>query len=175
MMPNVVLVLIVLTSVTMWRPAEAAQRMDRSQMDIAVQWKSIPGDVTFEVPLNLTRLAPDITKVLVTCSLASDAFPIRKIRGVAVQWPYGATVELPVSAGHLVTTARVVVSITVDKFMDPATGVGQEPTGKSANYQCDIMGFSSRGGGWQQFTDTSPNTSLRLSPTPAPITGTFVW
>lgn len=176
-MPHMVVVLIMLASVGAWRLADAAQA-GRVEGDIGVQWKSIPGDVTFEVPLNLTRLAPDITKVMVTCSITSDAFPMRKIRGVAVKQPHGAQIELPVSAGQLVTTARVVVPITADKFMDPVTMIKQDPTGKSVDYQCDIMGFSTKGGGWQQFVDPtrkSSNTSLQLSPLPAPITGTFNW
>ena len=35
--------------------------------------QSPAGEVTFEVPLNLTRLEPDITKVRVTCSITSRA------------------------------------------------------------------------------------------------------
>lgn len=56
-----------------------------------------------------------------------------------------------------------------------------DPTGRSADYQCDIMGFSTKGGGWQQFideknTDTkNTNPSFRLIPFPAPIIDSFVW
>lgn len=169
-MPHVVLVLIVLTSISAWSPAEAAQA-GRTEGDAVVQWKSIPGDVTFEVPLNLTRLAPDITKVMVTCSITSDAFPMRMVKSRAVKQPRGAQVELPVSAGQLVTTARVIVPITVDNFMDPVTMIRQDPTGKSAEYQCDLTGFT---GVWQVPTPKNPNP-LRLSPAPTPITGKFVW
>jgi hypothetical protein len=168
-MPYMLVVLIVLASVSAWCPADAAEAR-RYEGDAVVQWKSIPGDVTFEMRLDLTRLAPDITKVMVTCSITSDAFPTRsdgRPGGV------GAQLELPVSAGQLVTTARVVVPITVDKFkMDPVTKRKQDPTGTSAEYQCDLMGFI--GGVLQVPNETSPNP-LHLSSAPAPITGKFVW
>jgi len=172
--PFMLVILIVLASVSAWSPAEAAQA-GRYEGDAVVDWKSIPGDVTFEVPLNLTRLAPDITNVMVTCGITSDAFPMRKLRGVAVKQPQGAQVELPVSAGQLVTTARVVVPITADKFMDPVTMIRQDPTGKPADYQCDIMGFSTKVGVWQPFDQKAPVASLQVSPSPVPITGTFTW
>lgn len=136
----------------------------------------IPGDVTFEVPLNLTRLASDITKVKVGCSITSAAFP--KQPETKVIQIISAQVELPVSAGQLVTTARVTVPITADNFVDPVTMIRQDPTGKSAEYQCDLRGFT---GVWQVFTGVSqvPNEKnpnpIRLSPAPVPITGTFTW
>ena len=178
-MPFMLVILIVLATIAAWRPAEAAQA-GRYEGDAVVDWKSIPGDVTFEVPLDLTKLAPDISKVMVTCSMTSDAFPMRKGKGAPVKQPRGAQVELPVSAGQLVTTARVVIPVTVDSFMDPTMAMPKDPTGKSVDYQCDIMGFSTKGGGWQQFIDkiTEPkntNTSFHLTPFPAPITGRFVW
>jgi len=169
-MRNVVVALVVLATAAGWRPADAAQA-GRSEGDGVFQWKSIPGDVTFEVPLNLTRLASDITKVMVTCSITSDAFPLRKGKDAKVKQGIGAQVELPVSAGQLVTTARVVVPITVDKFLDPVTMIRQDPTGKSAEYQCDLMGFT---GVWRVPTEKSPNP-LRLSPVPVPIRDTFTW
>lgn len=137
--PFMLVILIVLATVAAWRPAEAAQA-GRYEGDAVVDWKSIPRDVTFEVPLNLTRLAPDIKKVMVTCSMTSDAFPMRKDkRGAAVKPPRGAYVELPVSAGQLVTTARVVIPVTVDSFMDPTMAMPKDPTGKPADYQCATL------------------------------------
>ncbi|MDH4152375.1 MAG: hypothetical protein OEV01_01180 [Nitrospira sp.] len=140
--------------------------------------QTIPGDVTFEVPLNLTRLTSDITKVRVECSITSDAFPKQPETKVNQIKIIGAQVELPVLAGQLVTTARVIVPITADDFVDPVTMIRQDPTGKSAKYQCDLWGFT---GVWQVFTgfsqvpdEKNPNP-IRLSPAPAPISGTFTW
>ncbi len=175
LMPFRLVILIVLATVAAWCSDEAASAI-RDEDDTVVDWKSIPGDVTFEVPLNLTRLAPDITKVMVTCSITTDAFPMRKDRhGVWVKLPRGANVELPVSAGQLVTTARVVIPVTVNSFMDPLTAMPKDPTGKSADYQCDIMGFSTKVGVWQPFDQKGPVASLQVSPSPVPITGTFPW
>ncbi len=170
-MPHMVLVFVMLASVVAWSPAEAAQAMDRYQSDTAVSLKTIPGDITFEVPLNLTRLQPDITKVNVICTIESDAFAARTIKGTATRPQIGGQVELPVSAGQIVTTARVIVPVTMTQFQY------QDPAGKTANYHCELSGFSTKatGGGWQPFTDTSTNTSFRISPTPASLTGTFVW
>lgn len=168
-MLHMLVVLIVLATVAAWRPAEAAQA-GRFEGDTVVQWKSIPGDVTFEVPLKLTKLAPDITKVMVTCGITSDVL----LNPHKMQWPLGGQVEEQVSAGQLDKTVSVVIPVTAEKF-----GVNaKDPTGRSATYQCDIMGFSSKGGGWQQFvepTGKSSNTSLQLSPVPVPIAGTFTW
>lgn len=143
-----------------------------------VHAQSIPGDVTFEVPLNLTRVAPDISKVLVTCTITSDAIAVRTRKGAAIRPQLGAQVELAVSAGQMVTTARVVVPVTADRFTDEKTGNYSDPSGKTANYHCELTGFSTKrttGGGWNLFTDNNTNTSFRLSPTPPSLSGNFVW
>lgn len=143
-----------------------------------VHAQSIPGDVTFEVPLNLTQVAPDISKALVTCTITSDAIAVRTRKGAAIRPQLGAQVELAVSAGRLVTTARVVVPVTTDRFTDEKTGIYSDPAGKSANYHCELTGFSTKrttGGGWGPFAAESPDTSFRLSPTPPSLTGSFVW
>jgi hypothetical protein len=142
--------------------------------------KSIPGDVTFEVPVNLTRLAGDIRTVEVSCRISSDAIMLtRTINGTTIKEKLAARLELPVAAGQLVTTARVVVPVPTNAFTDPTYAVTSGPSGQTANYQCGLMGFSAlpttNGGGWSRFTADNPNESFRLSPTPLPITGSFVW
>ena len=68
----------------------------------AVESQTVPGDVTFDVPLNLTRLWGEITKVAVWCKISSDALVGTRNKQLQAQ------LELPVAAGQLVTTARVV-------------------------------------------------------------------
>jgi hypothetical protein len=129
--------------------------------------------VTFEVPMNLTRMAPDITKVMVTCTITSDAIkPTLTSKGMPTGPRQLATqAEFPVSTGRLVTTARVVVSVSSDKLE------AGDPTGKAANYECTVLGFSSnpKGEGWNSFADNQPNSSFRLAPTPSPIKGSLIW
>ena len=59
----------------------------------AQQAQSIPGDVTFELPVNLTRISGAISKVMVTCNISSAALAGSPNKKLAAQ------VELPVVAG----------------------------------------------------------------------------
>lgn len=140
--------------------------------------QTIPGDVTFEVPLNLTRLPGDITKVAVGCSIESEAVQGgRMIRGKFIPQILATQVEFPVTAGRVVTTASIVVSIPPGTLVDPI--------GKSATYRCTIMAYSIGSGAsrtsaglpaaWGLFDEKDPNPSFHLSPTPQPITGKFAW
>lgn len=145
-----------------------------------IQAQTIPGDVTFEVLVNLTRPAGDITTVAVSCVISSDAIMLtRTIKGTTYKEDLGARLELPVAAWQLVTTARVVVPVPPNAFTDPTGAITSGPTGKTADYQCSLMGFSALpttyGGGWNQFSADNPIESFRLSPTPSSITGSFVW
>jgi hypothetical protein len=130
--------------------------------------KTIPGDVIFDVPINLTRLSPSLTKVAVTCMVGQTIDP--KIgmtssgKGVLSN-----RVELPVSDGQVVTTARVVIAV-------PATPLYK--TGQEINYQCTLSALSSApkaGSGWQSLGEKPNHASFQVSPTPVPITGTFTW
>jgi len=118
------------------------------------------GDVTFTVPLNLTQMSPDITKVAVWC----------KITGPAIHTRSGniqAQVELVPQAGQLVTTATVVVAWVNTDMTDP--------TGTQATYSCSLSGFSNSLQRWDIFSETQATPVFRLKPTPAELTGTFVW
>lgn len=126
--------------------------------------KSIPGDVTFQVPLNLTRLSSYVSKVAVTCKFGLNIDTIEGNRSLLTN-----RVEFPVSAGQVVTTASVVVAV-------PA--YTEFKTGQSLNYECALTALSSEpetGGDWQPFDPKVKGDSLHVSPTPLPITGTFVW
>ena len=138
-----------------------------------LQAQTIPGDVTFEVPLNLTRLWGEITKVDVTCVIKSDALVGTRYKKIA------GHVEFPVAAGQLVTTARVVVAVAPTAFTDPTGAITGSPIGQPAYYQCSLTGFDmlppTNGGGWNVFDAASTNPAFRLTPTPSAITGKFVW
>jgi hypothetical protein len=115
--------------------------------------------VTFEVPVNLTQLAPEITKIRVYCVIKSTAIVAPNAGNQS------GTDELPVLGGQLVTTMRVVISF-------PA-GTLQAPTGKTAQYQCDLQGVTASGAGG--FSETTSVTAFQLKPTPPSLTGNFVW
>lgn len=135
-----------------------------------VSAQPIPGDVTFEVPVNLTRLSSYVSKVAVTCQFGSTIHPdigtvgtTSSAKGVLYK-----RVELPVSAGQVVTTVPVVVTVPSTPDFKP---------GQSLMYQCALTAFSSEpgvGSGWKPF-DPKNGTSFNVSPTPLPITGKFVW
>lgn len=122
--------------------------------------KTIPGDVTFEVPIKLTRLSPYLSKVAVTCKFG--------LRGELDQG-LSNRVEIPVSAGQIDTTVRVVIAVPATSRFKP---------GQSLNYECTLSALSldpKAGSGWQPLSQKAINTSLQVSPTPVPITGTFTW
>jgi hypothetical protein len=134
-----------------------------------VSAQTIPGDVTFEVPVNLTRLSPYLSKVAVTCQFGSTIDPNIGTVGMTS----GATgvlykmVELPVSAGQVVTTA-----LSWSQCHPPDFKPGQ-----SLMYQCALTALSSEpgvGSSWQPF-DPKNGASFNVSPTPLPITGKFEW
>jgi len=133
-----------------------------------VSAETIPGDVTFEVPVNLTRLSPYVSKVAVICMFGPNIEP-----GIGITSSsrdvLSNRVELPVSAGQVVTTARVVIAIPTTPPYKP---------GQVLNYQCALNALSSEpmaGSGWQPLDQKAPVASLQVSPSPVPITGTFTW
>jgi hypothetical protein len=121
------------------------------------------GDVTLKVPLNLTRLSTDITKVRITCTLYSAALRAYDLQGQETQ-RISVITEVPVSNGQLVTTSSVVFS----KF----TLIN--PAGATAIYDCSLVGTDKTGLS-AIFTDSSPFPQFRVTPTPANLKGTFAW
>lgn len=127
------------------------------------------GDVTFELPLNLTQVHSDIIKVEVKCFIQSEAITPHGAAALA----YGGEgrvliggVELPVEGGQLVTTAQVVVP-TNNRLVDPI--------GKSATYACQIRGYSIFEERPSEFSENHSILAFRLTPTPETLTGTFTW
>jgi hypothetical protein len=117
--------------------------------------QSASADVTFEVPLNLTSLPSQITKVAVMCRLTSSALMSRGSR-------VGQS-EVAVAQGAVVTTVQVVVPILSRDLISAS--------GKSADYECKLLGFEAASQNW---IDLGASSSLVL-PQPAPITGSFWW
>ena len=120
------------------------------------------GDVTLKVPLNLTKLSTDITKVRVSCTLDSAA--LRSDAQGRLTTRIFADTEVPVSNGQLVTALSIVFSQFT--LISPA--------GATATYNCSLDG-TDRTGRTALFTDSSPFPQFRLTPTPAPLIGTFAW
>jgi len=119
--------------------------------------------ITFEAPVKLTQLSPDLQKVSMYCEIKSDA--IVAPNPGALQ---GAD-EVAVVAGQLVTTFRVVLTFP--------EGTLKAPVGKTANYTCDLRGRTATG--LSAFADLSTNPGLNpafvLKPVPPIVQGSFVW
>ena len=120
-----------------------------------------PYDVTFQVPLNLTRLAMGVVRVRVTCVVNSTALP----GGGAI-----GNVDFAVSGGQVITTGTVVVPVT---SLDTSNGK------TSANYRCVLQAFETTAGVSRidvgsDFTN-DPTSQFFLSPVPMPLSGTFTW
>jgi hypothetical protein len=125
--------------------------------------------VTFNVPLNLSQLEPELTSVAVMCEVRSAAL-------LGVSSASGLTSVSP-GNGRVFTTAAVVVPIP---RLD-------DPTGKSATYVCRLFGLRTTGTtladklkesqttNWELFSAGAAVTALRLTPDPAAIAGSFDW
>lgn len=143
-----------------------------------IRYEPVPSDdVTFEVPINLTQLAPDITKVDVTCSITSEAIIAAARQGANKQLA-GHTV-FDVSNGQVVKpAATVVVAVPAERLA--------KPENVTFNWECRLTAYSvgarppppaSRyAAGWDTFADRHPKASFVLSPAPpAVLSGSFVW
>jgi hypothetical protein len=118
------------------------------------------GDVTFIVPLNITQMSPDITKVAVWCKITGPAITSRSGN-------IGAQVELVPQGGHVVATDTVVVHWPPTDLTNPA--------GTDASYSCSLSGFSNSLQRWDVFREDHLTPVFRLKPTPTELTGTFRW
>lgn len=121
-----------------------------------------PNDVTIQIPLNLTKIASDITKVAVECGVipptgSNDKMPRKKE-------------EFPISGDQLVKTVTIVVTVTDSQYMSVA-----DLPGKTLGVGCQLTGFSGTLQRWDYFAEAHPVEVFRLSPTPQPISGSFVW
>ena len=131
--------------------------------DLAVA--QVPGgDITFKVPLNLTKLSADLVNVKVSCSVQSTVLSAYNPQlGRQVNYVQVST-DVPVSNGQVVATATVV--LTNYTLTNPA--------GATGSYTCFLRG-TDRTGLTGSFTLGNPYATFRLTPEPANITGTFTW
>lgn len=126
-------------------------------------------DFTINVPLNLTRLLPDLSKVAVDCAIpGGGTFGHDGIAG---------RTELNVTGGKLVTTATVLM----------AMGSVNPPIGMTVSYTCSLSGFSVAQNAWAplvaQSNSPSQNPAFRIWLNPAPalpsqafiVAGSFFW
>ena len=129
-------------------------------------------DVTISVPLDFTRLLPDLSKVAVECTIpggdASSPFGRDGVTG---------RTELNVTGGQLVTTATVVLAL----------GNVNPPVGTIVRYTCTLSGFSTAQNAWgalfAQSNSATQNPAFRIWLNPAPpfpsqafiVTGNFFW
>lgn len=132
-------------------------------------------DVTFTIPLNLTRLLPDLSKVAVECTIqgggATSPLFVFGRDGVT-----GRT-EINVTGGQVVATAAVLIPV----------GTANPPVGTNVPYSCTLSGFSAAQNVWgplvAQSNSPSQNPAFRIWPNPAPefpsqafiIGGEFFW
>jgi hypothetical protein len=126
-------------------------------------------DVTIRVPLNLTQLAADISRLRVQCSVTSDAFGYDSGGRRIYDAPSGERV-INVSNGRVVTTLDVLVPISSSQFVGPTIGQG-------ASYECVLDAFSTSQQQWDVFSLSHSNPAYRvvLSPVISLIQGSFTW
>jgi hypothetical protein len=117
-------------------------------------------EVTLKVPVNLTQLGPDVSKIRIGCTIRSVAISTGNANGEVTN-----TQEIPVSGGQVVTTASLAFSFT---RLD-------NPVGKSAFITCSLDGWSAPQQAWIQFTGGATNPSFRISPSLGLIGGAFAW
>jgi hypothetical protein len=134
--------------------------------------------LTFTVPINLTQLLPDVTKVRASCSVESVAITVNRPQGKGgphAGMVFNRSQELPAANGQVVATATVVVSVA---------GVLEDPVGKPAGYICSIEGYSNSQQMWRVFNSCNANGSYECTPVAFRITpfnfqlnnsGQFTW
>ena len=128
---------------------------------------TIPGSlaaqtmVTLEIPVNLTKLSPQVTQVQANCTLYSPGIAPPAVATV----PRISRDNLTVLNGQVISTFRVVFELKAEELI--------APIGKTVEYQCHLNAYTSKG--WAGFSEDDPASPLYLKPTPKPIGGSFVW
>lgn len=125
--------------------------------------QTAPANVTFAIPVNLTRLPAELTRVKLVCSLHSSGLQ---------PGHYVGETELTVLQGEVVQTAQVVVPVTEANL--------NNASGRSATYECRLSGFHnspqiSIQNAWHSLHMPGNDMVCRLTPLPAPISGSFIW
>ena len=136
--------------------------------------QTVSADVTFEVPLNLTRIHGSIANVKIACRINSNALS-RQSSPFDPSWPRlsdpertrTASTIIPVTQNSAVQSAQVVFSLTDADFESNASGM-------QATYECKLLAQSANGG-WVWFLEARFDPVRAMTPVPAAITGAFVW
>lgn len=137
--------------------------------------------ITFDVPMNLTQVSPDIDKVGVVCLISGEgltATATSQIGGafgptgifspqIPSSGPTWVKLEWPVMASQVVVPLRLSMGIAAE-YLD-------NPLGKTANYGCLLAGYSKSLQKWDLFDAAHVVPAFRLAPTPPMIQGKFVW
>lgn len=133
--------------------------------------QTVPGDVTFEVPINLTRLNPEISRVMITCVIYSSALVDNQRQSKGRWIPRGlpGQLEVPVTAGRIERTVDVVVRV-------PAGALKEiDAKNAAANYECSIMA-GTRSGSWVSLGDDPlARAGFEVRPVLQILTGNFTW
>lgn len=125
--------------------------------------QTTPPNVTFEVPLNLTRLHNEIEKVSVRCSITSNALNGHRVRHVES--------EVPVSQGAVTQIVQVTVNLTDQDFLSH-----MNPSGQTASHSCELWAFNAASSRWGKFrSGSSTSDAFALTPAPTALSGSFVW
>jgi len=123
--------------------------------------------ITFSMPFVLDKISPDITRVAVYCRITSTAIVNRTGNSVFAQ------ADFVVRNGQVYDfTAQQVTTATVPVI---AAGLDVNAAGKQASYTCSLSGYSASLQKWDTFDAAHAVAAFRLSPTPAPLAGSFVW
>jgi hypothetical protein len=121
-----------------------------------------PADVTFEMPLDLTRIPAEITSVKVSCRVMSDFFSRTSGSASTNYTTRIAEAVAPVSGGSVVQTIQVILPLTDQDFANNASG-------KQARYICSLHAYLESLQRWQSFS------ASQLTPPATQLQGYFVW
>ena len=133
--------------------------------------------ITFTLQVNLTQLSPDLAKVGFTCLIMPGetlAYPSYLSFGGALfgggfpfaSWPFPKD-ELPVMSGQVQGTLRVVYPLAAEWF--------NNPIGKTADYQCMLLGYVTSVAGWGVLSEDSKVPALLVRVPTGSLAGSFFW
>lgn len=128
--------------------------------------------VTFTMPVNLTQLSPDLSRVRMVCAILPNTVlvysPAENVAVTSFDIDALPKDELPVASGQLVATLRVVYAID-------AGWLKKDPAGSTWQYECRLQGFSTSLQLWEFFSSTPKWPVFLLNPAPAPVKSSFIW
>ena len=123
--------------------------------------------ISFTMPLVLDKISSDITRIAVYCRISSSSIVSRSGNSVFAQ------ADFFVRGGQVYdASAQQVTTATVPVI---AAGLAPDAAGKQASYSCSLSGYSASLQKWDAFDAAHAVPAFRLSPTPVPLTGSFVW